>query len=87
MDFLSNFIGTLSLQDAFAAFVLLIAIIDPIGNMPMVIGLRDKGAKMHPWRVCLFSFLIFITFLLLGDLLLTIFQLQIEYFADRKSVV
>lgn len=87
MEFLRDFIGTLSLQDAFAAFVLLIAIIDPIGNMPMVIGLRDKGAKMHPWRVCVFSFLIFLTFLLLGDLLLTLFQLQIEYFAIAGGAV
>ena len=66
------------MADAFAAFFLLIAIIDPIGNMPMVISLRDKGAKMHPWRVCLFSFLIFVTFLVMGDLLMTIFQLQMD---------
>lgn len=87
MEFIRNFIGTLSIADAFAAFFLLIAIIDPIGNMPMVISLRDKGAKMHPWRVCLFSLLIFITFLVLGDLLMAIFQLQIEYFAIAGGFV
>jgi len=86
-EFVSNFFGTLQWKDAFAAFFLLIAIIDPIGNMPIVIDIRDRGAKIHPLRVCIFSLLIFLVFLLLGDLLLMIFQLEIEYFAIAGGAV
>ena len=86
-EFISNFFGTIRWSDAFAAFFLLIAIIDPIGNMPMVIQVRDKGGKIHPTRVCIFSLLIFLVFLMLGDLLLTIFQLEIEYFAIAGGAV
>lgn len=86
-DFLTNFFGTLRWGDAFAAFFLLIAIIDPIGNMPIVIDIRDRGAKIHPVRVAIYSLCIFLIFLLLGDLMLAIFQLQIEYFAIAGGAV
>lgn len=85
--FLSNFFGTFSFADAFAAFILLIAIIDPIGNIPIVIDIRDRGANIHPYRVAIYSLCIFLVFLLLGDLLLTIFQLDIKYFAIAGGAV
>ncbi len=87
LDAIREFIGVLHWGDAFAAFVLLIAIIDPIGNIPIVVQLQDKGAKIHPWRAALYSFLIFLIFLLVGDLMLVIFQLDIRYFAIAGGAV
>ncbi len=87
IDAIREFFGVVHWGDAFAAFVLLIAIIDPIGNMPIVVQLQDKGAKIHPTRVALYSLLIFLVFLLLGDLMLLIFQLDIRYFAIAGGAV
>lgn len=87
IDAIRDFFGVLNFGDAFAAFVLLIAIIDPIGNMPIVVQLEDKGAKIHPTRVAIYSLIIFLLFLLVGDLMLLIFQLDIRYFAIAGGAV
>lgn len=76
-----DFFGKLDLWQIIPSFFFLIAIIDPIGNMPFVISQKEKGSKIHPFRVCLYSMIILMAFLLAGDLLLKIFGIRVEYFA------
>ena len=72
---------SLDLKQIVAASFFLIAIIDPLGNIPVTINMQRQGAKINPWAVCGASALILIAFLLLGDQLMTIFGIKIEYFA------
>ncbi|MBQ7192634.1 MAG: MarC family protein [Paludibacteraceae bacterium] len=76
-----SFFGTVDVWQFIPAFFFLIAIIDPIGNMPFVIAQKEKGSKVSPIRVCLYSMVILMVFLLAGDLLLKIFDIRVEYFA------
>lgn len=62
-------------------YIFLFAIVDPFGNMPVTISMKSRGIKIHPWRVCLASVIILLTFLFLGEWVLKLFGVQIEYFA------
>jgi len=84
---MKEFLGTLDIWQILPAFVFLIAIIDPLGNIPVTINLERKGTKIHPLRVCLASIIILITFLLLGEWVLKLFDVKIEYFAIAGGFV
>lgn len=73
--------GSFDIWQVISAFIFLIAIVDPFGNIPVTISMEQKGTKIHCERVCIASFVIMIAFLLLGELILKLFNVQIEYFA------
>lgn len=72
---------SLDIKQIVAASFFLIAIIDPLGNMPVTINMQKQGAKINPWEVSIASAIILIAFLLLGETLMTLFGIKIEYFA------
>lgn len=82
-----HILGTLDFWQIISAFIFLIAIIDPFGNIPITINMEEKGAKIHPFRVCIYSFIILCTFLLLGDIVMKIFGVKPEYFAIAGGFV
>ncbi|MBO7408268.1 MAG: MarC family protein [Paludibacteraceae bacterium] len=82
-----SFMGTIDVWQIISSFVFLIAIIDPIGNMPITINMEEKGTKIHPSLVCLYSMLILCAFLLGGDLVMKIFGIKVEYFAIAGGFV
>ncbi len=78
---MSAFFSTLDIWQILPAFVFLIAIIDPFGNIPITINMEQKGIKVSPWKISLASATILIVFLLLGEWILKLFDIKIEYFA------
>ena len=81
MESIQNFFGTVDFWQVISSFIFLIAIIDPFGNIPVTIALEQKGVKISAWRVCLASLIILLAFLFLGEWILKLFGVQIEYFA------
>lgn len=79
--------GHFDFWQVISAFIFLIAIIDPFGNIPITISMEQKGTKINCERVCLASYVILVTFLLLGELVLKLFNVQIEYFAVAGGFV
>lgn len=79
--------GHFDIWQVVSAFIFLIAIIDPFGNIPITISMEQKGTKINCERVCLASYVILIAFLLLGELILKLFNVQIEYFAVAGGFV
>lgn len=81
MNVITSFFTSLDIWQILPSFVFLIAIIDPLGNLPITISMQQKGTKISPWRVSLIAAVILLSFLLLGDWILKLFGVQIEYFA------
>lgn len=79
--------GHFDIWQIISAFIFLIAIVDPFGNIPVTIAMEEKGTKINCERVCLASFAILVVFLLLGELVLKLFNVQIEYFAVAGGFV
>ena len=87
MEAIQNFFGQVDIWQVLSSFIFLIAIIDPFGNIPVTIAMEKKGAKISAWRVSLASFIILMAFLFLGEWILKLFGVQIEYFAIAGGFV
>ena len=87
MEALRNFFGTIDIWQVLSSFVFLIAIIDPFGNIPITIAMQKKGIKIHADKVCIASLIILMSFLFLGEWILKLFGVQIEYFAIAGGFV
>ena len=81
MESIQNFFGVIDFWEVVSSFIFLIAIIDPIGNIPITLQLQQKGVKINAVHVCLASLIILLSFLFLGEWILKLFGVQIEYFA------
>ena len=81
MEYMQNFFGAVDFWQVVSSFIFLIAIIDPFGNIPITIALEQKGVKISAWRVSLASLIILLAFLFMGEWVLKLFGVQIEYFA------
>ena len=64
MESIQTFFGDLDVWQILSAFVFMIAIIDPFGNIPITINMEKRGIKISAWRVCLASLIILMAFLL-----------------------
>lgn len=70
-----------------SAFLVLFAVIDPIGIMPMVISLRDRGKTINAWKASLYAFGLMLIFFFMGDVILSLFSVDINSFAVAGAVV
>ncbi|MBN1952678.1 MAG: MarC family protein [Bacteroidales bacterium] len=77
----------LDLREILAAFMVLFAIIDIPGSIPIIIDIKTKTGNVHPVRVTLVSFIIFLAFLLVGSPLLGIFGIDVSSFAIAGSFI
>ena len=87
MEAIRIFFGQVDIWQVLSSFIFLIAIIDPFGNIPVTIAMENKGVKISPWRVCVASLIILLSFLFLGEWILKLFGVQIEYFAIAGGFV
>jgi len=74
-------------REIVSAFIVLFAIIDITGSLPIIIDLRSRGAKIGPLKVSLISFIILVAFLFAGEGLLSLFGVEINSFAVAGSIV
>ncbi|MBO7455357.1 MAG: MarC family protein [Paludibacteraceae bacterium] len=81
MTYIQSLFQSLDLMQIVSAMFFLIAIIDPFGNVPVTINMEKNGAKINPWVVSIASALILLAFLMLGEWLMKVFGIKVEYFA------
>ena len=74
-------------QQILSAFILLFAVIDIIGAIPIIIDLKDKGKDVNALKATLISFLLLLGFFYAGDILLRLFHVDIESFAVAGAFV
>lgn len=69
------------------AFLVLFAVIDIIGGIPVILQVREKAGKIYPARATLVSAGIMIVFLYLGETILEFLGLDVNSFAVAGSLV
>ena len=74
-------------QQILSAFIVLFAVIDIIGAIPIIIDLKDKGKDVNALKATLISFLLLLGFFYAGDILLRLFHVDIESFARAGAFV
>jgi len=75
------------LIEILAVFMVLFAIIDIPGSIPIIIDIKAKSGNINPSRVTLVSFLILMAFLFIGSPLLGIFGIDVSSFAIAGSFI
>jgi len=76
-----------SIVDILSVFMVLFAVIDIFGSIPLIIDMKAKGNKIEAGKATLISFLILTLFLFVGEALLKIFGVDIESFAIAGSFI
>lgn len=73
--------------EIFATFMVLFAIIDIIGSIPIILDLKKKTRDINPGKVTLVAFIILLSFLFGGEPLLSIFGVDISSFAIAGAII
>ncbi len=76
-----------SFQEIASAFVVLFAVIDVAGLVPIIIDLKNKGNDLNAAKAFIYSLIVFLAFLFLGDIILRLFGVDISSFAVAGALV
>ena len=74
-------------KEIFTAFMVLFAVIDIIGNIPIIIDLRKKFGDIQSQKASLIAGFIMIVFLFLGKSLLSLIGIDVNSFAVAGSFI
>jgi multiple antibiotic resistance protein len=67
--------------------MVLFAIIDPVGSMPVFLDMHSKNKSISPSKVFFYSLFIFIAFLYVGGWILQLFHVERSSFAVAGAIV
>jgi len=70
-----------------SAFMVLFAIIDIIGSIPILIDLKKKGGEIQAFKASFIALVVLIAFTFLGENLLALFGVDISSFAIAGSFI
>ncbi|QQR88080.1 MAG: MarC family protein [Flavobacteriales bacterium] len=77
----------MSLTEIGKAFLILFAVIDVIGGIPLILQVREKAGKIYPLRAVLVSLGIMVVFLFVGEKILGVVGVDVNSFAVAGSFV
>ena len=76
-----------NIKDILTIFMVLFAVIDIIGNIPIIIDLRQKVGQIQSEKASLIAGIILIVFLFIGEQLLSIIGIDVHSFAIAGSLI
>lgn len=76
-----------NIVEIFASFMVLFAIIDIPGSIPIIIDIKNKTGKISAGKATIVAFAIMFAFLFIGKPLLSIFGVDISSFAIAGSFI
>ena len=74
-------------QDVLSVTMILFAVIDIIGSLPVIIETRKRVGFIHAEKATIASFLIMVLFLFLGQSILALIGIDVNSFAIAGSIV
>ena len=77
----------INIQELASAFMVLFAVIDITGAVPIINDIQNKGHKISSIKAALASYILLVAFLFVGDGLLNLFSVDISSFAVAGSLV
>lgn len=83
----SPMFGAFDSQQFLSAFIVLFAVIDIIGSIPIILDLKQKGRPVNAMKATLIAFALLLGFFYAGDMMLRLFQVDIASFAVAGAFV
>ena len=75
------------IKEFISATMILFAIIDVVGNIPLIVLLREKFKVIESGKATLVSLIIMVTFLYIGEIILQLLGVDINSFAVAGSII
>lgn len=82
-----DFFTSFNTAEIFKAAMVLFAVIDVIGSIPIILKIKEQAGEIHPIHTSLVSLAILIGFLILGESILSLFGVNVEAFAVAGSLI
>jgi multiple antibiotic resistance protein len=82
-----DFFTSFNLAEIFKAAMVLFAVIDIIGSIPIILKIKEQAGEIHALNASLVSLAILIGFLILGESILSLFGVNVEAFAVAGSLI
>jgi len=76
-----------SIKEILTAFMVLFAVIDIVGNIPIIIDLRKKAGHIQSEKASVIAGIIMIVFLFLGDSILRLIGIDVHSFAVAGAFI
>ena len=70
-----------------SAFMVLFAIIDILGSIPIILNIKRKGQTVHAFRASVVAMIILVAFLFMGEGVLRLFNVDIQSFAVAGALI
>jgi multiple antibiotic resistance protein len=77
----------INLKDILSISLILFSVIDILGSVPFIIGVRKREGKIHAEKATLISAVLMVGFLYLGKSILDLFGLDVASFALAGAIV
>ena len=78
---------SISIKEIFTAFMVLFAVIDIVGNIPIIIDLRKKAGHIQSEKASIIAGLIMIVFLFVGNSILKLVGIDVHSFAVAGAFI
>ena len=79
--------GSFQWQEFVSAFVVLFAVIDIPGSIPVILTLKKRGKKINAAKAALLALIMFFIFFFVGEAFLNLFNVDISSFAVAGSFI
>ncbi|MBO7652055.1 MAG: MarC family protein [Bacteroidales bacterium] len=87
MEQIVQFFGQFDFIEVFSSFIVMFAIIDILGSIPIFLSLKESGKPIKAMQACLTALGLFLAFFFAGDALLKLFGIDKASFAVAGSFV
>ncbi|MFT6500689.1 MAG: multiple antibiotic resistance protein [Crocinitomicaceae bacterium] len=84
---MGSFFSVFDWVEMFKATMVLFAVVDIVGSIPIIIKLKEQSGEIHALRTSLVSLVIMISFLILGEGILSLFGVNVQSFAVAGSII
>lgn len=78
---------SINIVEIFSTFLVMFAIIDITGSIPIFVSMRDQGKAIKPLQATTVALLLFVAFYFVGDGLLRLFSIDSASFAVAGALV
>jgi multiple antibiotic resistance protein len=82
-----NYFAGFNFEELLKATMVLFAVIDIVGSIPLIIKIKAQAGDIHPVSTSWVSLAIMIGFLILGESILKLFGVEVESFAVAGSLI
>ena len=80
-------VNRFDLEEIGKATMVLFAVIDVLGSIPIIIRIKKQAGEIHPLRASMVALLIMVAFLFLGEQILGIFHVTVNEFAVAGAFI